>query len=64
MDVGLTGQRKHVLGIIKIWDREEYLRREIRIFGDGRIAYREWDQDEIDMTLGWVDIVESLEDRK
>lgn len=64
MSVGLTGQRKHALGIVKIWDREGYLRREIRIFGDGRIAYREWNQDEIDMTLGWVDIVEPLEDRK
>lgn len=64
MDVGLTGQRKLVVGIVKIWDREEYLRREIRIFGDGRVVYREWDQDDTDMTFGWVDIVGPLEDRK
>lgn len=64
MDLSITGQKKQAVGIVKIWDSEGYLRREVRIFGDGRIAYREWNQEEVDMTLGWVDILESLEDRK
>jgi len=63
LNLGLTGQCRNAIGTVKIFDRDGYLRREIHILGDGKIIYREWDRNKNDMTFGWVDIVDPLEDR-
>ena len=62
-EVSLTGDNRPIT-VIKVWDRLDYLRREIRIYGNGKVDYREWDRKDTDMTFGWVDLIEPLEDRR
>lgn len=60
-DIALTGQKRPI-AIVKVWDRENYLRREVRFHGDGKISYRERNRKDIDMTFGWVNILDPIED--
>jgi len=48
---------------VKIWDRNYVLRRELRIYGNGRITCKEWDGKEVEISMGWKEIMDPIDNR-
>ena len=63
LDVVYNSRDKRISATVKIWDRNYVLRRELRIYGNGRITCKEWDGKEVEISMGWKEIMDPIDNR-
>ena len=61
IEIALTGMKRN-LARVSVYDSEGNLRRKFWFYGDGTVAYREWDAKGIDMEFGERTLLGAIEE--